>query len=248
MVKFKSIDEVVHKFAGNNAIICADTCVLLQMVRVINEENFIHQLDTWLSQMQDLKKILRNSKIGWVIPEQVNREFINNTQFSQQTKEQAIETLEKRLTGKSHINDRGLNNIHDGINKKINKLGELIGTNRQNILDKSLIMQEDKGDFVHHAWERVWGDKFPNQSKKNQQMKDSVILYHLLELKEKLKNTAPQIRVCFWTFDSFDGHQPRDTFPPADEWRVTQNTTRIEIFDNVTKILPIPLANLKAMP
>lgn len=239
MVKFKSISEVVSALASKGTIICADTNILLRMVDQEKEKkigSLLHQLDAWLEQMRNLNQLLQNSNVGWMIPEQVIREFDNVTQNQDRHSNfnEKFEDLKKNLTGEPPIGDKCLSSIHNGINEKIEELGDLIETNKECLHKNILVMKEDKDDFAHHAWKRVREYSFPNQKK--QQMKDSVIFYHLLDFKAELEKVNSQARVCFWTFDSFDGYSHSGTFPPKEELDVTLSKTHIEIFDDITRI------------
>ena len=82
---------------------------------------------------------------------------------------------------------------------------------RTRIVDNLAVLEEELR-HVESAWQLVHKDAFPNNQKhksyKNQQMKDSVILCHLLDFHINIEKP-----LFFWTFDAF-GYMPNEK-PPS---------------------------------
>ena len=68
---------------------------------------------------------------------------------------------------------------------------------KKRIIRKTIVLKEENNAlYIHKAWKRVHEGEYPNE-KKNQQMKDCVILEHLLEFNSRTNI----ITVFFCTFD-----------------------------------------------
>ncbi len=207
--------DSIEKSERYRITICPDACVLLQMVRTSSGLSSIGQLDKWLRQMNQCKALLNRDDIDWVIPEQVKREFNKNKEDENKkgkNKEGAFSSIRlfgKGLISTANISDKKLDIVNKRLIKVFSELETLARQNHKQIMDKSLVLSEKnedhkQKDFIHDAWCLVYSDKFPNQQK--QQMKDSVILSHLLALSRENEGIVSlKFPIYFWTFDKFDG-------------------------------------------
>ena len=196
------MDEIVNKHLKNenSIIVSPDTCVLLHMVRAGQENekvSTLRQLHLWEKEARNLKKRIEYEEIIWVIPRQILREFEENSD-----KRPTFCEFKKSLVGENaHPDETSSDEIYSRFCQKINEVGTLIKENRRAIIGAAAILEYDDKEPIYDAWEDVREYKFPN--KNDQQMRDSVILQHLLKLQGKLHKQYSQTRVRFWTFDSF---------------------------------------------
>ena len=203
-----SISNVIEKLKKYRIIICPDTSVLLHMVRESEGSASIKQLDEWLKQMNQCTSLFNTDDVGWVVPEQVTREFNKNSENVKNSKNgknsekerSPIPSLWKKLISKENIVSRKLDMFHNGLRDAVLELETLARQNQKRIIAKSLVLKEKNGDyrqgnFIHDAWYLVRGDEFPNQ--KEQQMKDSAILSHLLafSIEMNFENFVPTINL-----------------------------------------------------
>ena len=206
------VSDSIEKSERYRITICPDACVLLQMVKASSGLSSIGQIDKWLRQMNQCKVLLSRDNVDWVIPEQVTRELDKNRkhEFS------VIKKFKDDLTSKENIVNEKLDLANDELSDAVSELEKLARQNQRRIIAGSLILPEKNGDyrqgnFINEAWSFVHDDKFPNQEK--QQMKDSVILSHLLALsRENDGVVSSNFPIYFWTFDKFD-NAPNSRFP-----------------------------------
>ena len=220
------VSDSIEKSERYRITICPDACVLLQMVCTSSGLSSIGQLDKWLKQMNQCKLLLSRDNVDWVIPEQVKRELNKNKEDENKkgkNKEGAFSSIrlfQKGLISTANISDKKLDLVNNGLSDAVSELETLARQNHKQIMDKSTTLYEESGDyiredFIHHAWTLVQGDKFPNKKGK-QQMKDSVILSHLLAFsRENDGIVSSKHPIYFWTFDKFDksDNSPASQFP-----------------------------------
>ena len=212
------VSDSIEKSEGYRIIICPDACVLLQMVCTSSGLSSIGQIDKWLKQMNQCKLLLSRDNIDWVIPEQVTRELDKNREheFSVIKKFKDDLIFKDNFISKQKISNKKLNIINNRLSDAVSELEKLARQNQRRIIAGSLVLPEKNGDyrqgnFINEAWSFVHDDKFPNQKK--QQMKDSVILSHLLTLsRENDGIVSSKFPIYFWTFDKFD-NAPNSRFP-----------------------------------
>ena len=211
------VSDSIEKSEGHRITICPDACVLLQMVRMSSGLSSIGHLDKWLKQMNQCKALLNRDDIDWVIPEQVTREFNKNKEDKNKEGEfSSIRLFGKGLISTANISDKKLDIVNKRLIKVFSEFETLARQNQKRIIAKSTVLSEKnedykQRDFIHDAWCLVYNDKFPNQEK--QQMKDSVILSHLLALsRENDGIVSSKFPIYFWTFDKFD-NAPNSRFP-----------------------------------
>ena len=221
-IQLTGASDRIEKSEGHRITICPDACVLLQMVRTSSGLSSIRQLDKWLKQMNQCKALLNRDDIDWVIPEQVTREFKKNKEDENKKGKNkkgefsSIRLFRKGLISTANISDKKLDIVNNRLSDAVLELETLARQNQKRIMDKSLVLSEKnedykQRDFIHDAWCLVYSDKFPNQEK--QQMKDSVILSHLLALsRENDGIVSLKFPIYFWTFDKFDD-APNSQFP-----------------------------------
>ena len=186
-----SISNAIEKLKKYRIIICPDTSVLLHMVRESEGSASIKHLDEWLKQMNQCTSLFNTDDVGWVVPEQVTREFNKNSENGKNSKNgkssenefSPIPSFWEKLISKENIVSEKLDMVNNGLSDAVLELETLARQNQKRIIAKSLVLSEKNGDykqgnFIHDAWHLVRGDEFPNQ--KEQQMKDSAILSHLL--------------------------------------------------------------------
>ena len=252
------ISEAILQLNRKSVIICPDTCVLLNFVKLekrsANNSSWIDRFDKWERQLTRCEALLSNKAVGWVIPEQIKREFEGNLDKKFQPFNGAEEEVisGNDLNGSIATLNSELRGVLDGFKDRAKNC-------RNNIIKKAVLLKEEQNSFIHDAWSLVHSDEFPNK-KGNQQMKDSVILSHLCELyrfeeeiSRNLNDSQEQAetrnrlfqnhsginsRIYFWTFDSFDG-QTND-----ESSRFFQKGTRnhIEIKDNIL-LIHLPTSN-----
>ena len=116
------------------------------------------------------------------------------------------------------------------------KLKSDIDENRKEVITKGIVLKEKKTDYIYDAWELVHQNKFPNE-KKNQQMKDSIILSHLLRFAEVFLKIDIINNIYFVTFDRFSDSKTRN-FP---EHSTSQGHSKahIEIRNSISEILSV---------
>ena len=206
----QSMGGILGQLSGKSFIICPDTCVLLHMVREKQDFAPLDQIYDWASELSHIEKLLKSDYVGWVLPEQIKREFDAN----QEDVDKRLPILKSKIVKSQQIPDQELDQINQQINQKISQLEMLVKNNRQGIMQKSLVIEESGGSSVHDAWQFIYENQFPNGND-NQQMKDSVILCHLWKLAGQFNGT-----VYFWTFDNFGMNSSNKRFPqkPSDAY------------------------------
>lgn len=191
-----SMSDARKKLEHKSHLICPDTCVLLQMMNyeydkdkndkntnIMNE--WLKQLevmDKWLIQMRACSKLLKNKNVGWVIPEQIRREY---------------EYSKNNPTTKYTPENNELKKVYSNLEKALVRMHKLAIENTQRIIKQAKILEETD-TAINSAWKLVHDNEFPNRVG-TQQMKDSVILSHLHECADM---SSPKVKVYFWTTDS----------------------------------------------
>ena len=71
----QSMGEILGQLSDKSIIVCADTCALLHMIR--EKKNFtpLDQIYDWANELSYIENLLKGNHIGWVLPEQIKREF-----------------------------------------------------------------------------------------------------------------------------------------------------------------------------
>ena len=263
-----SISEAIRQLNRKSVIICPDTCVLSNFVKLRGDKtknsSWLDHFDEWERQLTKCKTLLSDEAVGWVIPEQIKREFedkLIKRELEDKPKEefQPFGSVEEKLISEEELNgsiaklNSELRSIFDGFKDRAKNY-------RKKIIRKAVLLKEEQHSFIHDAWSLVHGNEFPNNEKGKQQMKDSVILSHLCELyrfeegisgslndsleeaetpNRPLKDhSGINSRIYFWTFDGFDeqmNDQSRRFFQKG-----TKNY--IEIKNNILSI-HLPMSN-----
>ncbi len=224
------MDEVIDEYLKNEGSIIAspDTCVLLHMVRKRGgDEKFpqLEHLHLWEKEADFLKTLIESGNIIWVIPEQVVIEFAKNSETERRFCE-----FKRLLVGNNlFLDERGTDERYSGFCQKIDEIGGLIKENRKAIIESAFVLKYDNREPIYSAWKNVREDEFPNT--RDQQMKDSVILQHLLKFQEKLDNQNLRAKLYFWTFDNLgNGNQDRK-FPEKESPSYVDIIAEIESID-----------------
>ena len=207
-----SMDEVIDEYLKNEGsiIVSPDTCVLLHMVRKRGgDEKFpqLEHLHLWEKEACALEKLIESGNIIWVIPEQVVIEFARNSE----TERRFCEFKRLLVGDKRYLDEKGSDERYNGFCQKIDEVGRLIKKNRKAIIKAAFVLKYDNREPIYSAWKNVREDEFPNE--KGQQMKDSVILQHLLKFQEKLDNQNLRAKLYFWTFDNLGSNSSKKRFP-----------------------------------
>ena len=216
-------DVAKDQLRDKSVIICPDTNVLIRMIKIEKYDkrnegnaNYLKQLehclfdiDKWFSQIKVCKKLFSMNEIGWVISQQVLEEISNSRDgfFN-------LENYRNNLKSAEKSSPPELQKIIHSAVKKFDKLIKEATEARRQIID-DLIFLQGTSDHVSAAWELVRDGDFPNDKKNSktqdkQQMKDSVILCHLLDFHINIKKP-----LFFWTFDMFgrgQGEKPASQF------------------------------------
>ena len=193
------ISEAIRQLNRKSVIICPDTCVLSNFVKLrggkTKNSSWLDHFDEWEKQLTKCKTLLSDEAVGWVIPEQIKREFedklikrefedkLIKREFKDKLKEefQPFDSVKKNLISEEELNgsiaelNSGLRDIFDDFKYRAKNY-------RKKIIRKAVLLKEEQHSFIHDAWSLVHGNEFPNNEKGKQQMKDSVILSHLCEL------------------------------------------------------------------
>ena len=228
------IYKAIRQLDGKSVIICPDTCVLSNFVKLrggkTKNSSWLDHFDEWEKQLTKCEELLYDEAVGWVIPEQIKREFedkLIKRELEDKPKEefQPFDSVKKNLISEEELNgsiaelNSGLRDIFDDFKSRAKDC-------RKKIIRKAVLLKEEQHSFIHDAWSLVHGNEFPNNEKGKQQMKDSVILSHLCELypfeegisgslndsleeaetpNRPLKDhSGINSRIYFWTFDGFD--------------------------------------------
>ena len=252
-----SISEAIRQLNRKSVIICPDTCALLNFVKLekrsANNSPWIDRFDDWERQLDKCESLLFNEAVGWVIPEQIKREFEDNSD-----KEfQPFGSAEKEIISGSNLSGSNLNGYIATLNSELQNVlngFKARAKNCQNkIIRKAVLLKEERHSLIRDAWSLVRSDEFPN-NKGDQQMKDSVILSYLYEIyrfggKSPISSDhSPEqaefltrlfqnhlginSNIYFWTFDSFYGQMKDGSmqFPQKSAQRY------IEIKNNISLI------------
>lgn len=208
-------DAKVH-LQDKFVLICPDTNVLKRMVALgkyhtANDtsnylkklEHCLSNIEQWLSQMEACEKLFNMTEVGWIIPQQVLREVHNHLD--------KFPDLENYKNNFVNAEKSPHPPLQKAICSMIEKIDELIGKVikiRACIVSDFIVLKEEP-KHVSEAWKLVYDNKRPN-ARKDQQMKDSVILCHLLDFHKIVGKP-----LFFWTFDSFNDIENRglSSFP-----------------------------------
>ena len=209
------ISEAIKQLETKSMIICPDTCVLLNIVRRSkeNEVPIFDDLELWSKQLDRCEDLLSSDAVGWVMPEQIEREFKDNrkNQFQAfRSIDQAFRSIERKLISNKELEVSSVSDLKVSLESALTALEVRAKACLGNILQKAILLKEkEQIPFIKEAWALVHGNRFPNK-KGNQQMKDSVILSHLYALcrfggsQNFGQKPAIIANVYFWTFDNFD--------------------------------------------
>lgn len=238
----RDYDYAKAKLRDKSVLICPDTNVLRRLVTfrkqdISNNDSFTHlkqlgyclsNMHTWLLEIKTCKKLLNMNEVGWVIPHQIMREIGNYP-----NKFNELEDCRNSLKNAVKLLPRELQETASEVVKKIDELiKEAIKVRTHIVAD--LIILEEHLDHAGHAWQLVRDNEFPNEIEKikghdKQQMKDSIILCHLLDF--HIKMGKPLI---FWTFDTFG--RPDEALAPSFFTRASSKYS-IGIVYDVNKVL-----------
>lgn len=205
-------DDAKDLLRDKFALICPDANVLRYMValgkyHVANDSSnhlkrlshCLSNIEQWLSQIETCEKLININEVGWIIPEQILREVdkcrnkISNLKNYKNNLKNAEKSPHPEL-------QKATCDMIEKFDKLIKKATEI----RTHIV-KNLLILEEKSKHVNSAWELLYNGHFPNIEA--QQMKDSVILCHLLDFRTYMKKP-----LFFWTFDRFNSPENSKLF------------------------------------
>ena len=257
-----NLSDVREMLRGKILLVCPDTNVLLQMVKRVEHTPTIIQASNWVEQMKHCEELLGLGNVGWVAPYQVKKEYEeiigrgrNGTEGWIKKGEQAWSTLTDFAgmhIGQERISDSGMRDLHDRMATGIDSLTRQAKQLQKEICEKIVIFREAP-EPVQNAWMRVRESEFPNRDR--QEMKDSVILDHLLLCKERFREflhdgggsfgEGNACQLYFWTFDHLGDDKVR-RFPDKVQTLDNDADIYINIVRNITRI-PLPNLSLPEM-
>ena len=207
------MSDALEELRGKSHLICPDTCVLLRMIEPYDLQ--VALFDKKFRDSENMRKcenLINKDSVGWIVTEQICRELEEDdapNYYDVKKPKENITTNAAILASHSTLDD-----INWKYQQFSDELRELAEHNKRRIVENAIVLQETP-DVVNAAWKLVRGNKFPNQQQRQQQMKDSVILSHLHECANKLKQKNIACTLYIWTFDTY-GKSRATRFPHSD--------------------------------